>query len=162
MSKDTRGKELKKEICKQLNLKPKDLSVRIDKYSMGESFYIKVKKPVSLKAVKAIADKHEHIDRDTYSGEILSGGNTYVFVDYDNSLTTDDVPGLENALINAAKQFDLSTTKTMGDGFYHVADRAKNEFPNFTRSDVIKLSHAVFHWKQLEEIMRYANYNGMI
>ena len=59
------------------------VSVRSHYYSMGSSIYVTVKDPdIPLSAVEAIAEPHEHIDRCAYSGEILSGGNRYVSVDY--------------------------------------------------------------------------------
>ena len=39
-------------------------------------------KAVDKALVEKIAIQHEDIDYDQYTGEILSGGNTYVFVQY--------------------------------------------------------------------------------
>lgn len=62
----------------------KDVSVRTDNYSMGSSINIKIKNPnVSKTLVESIANEHESVRRCEYSGEILSGGNRYVFVEYD-------------------------------------------------------------------------------
>ncbi len=62
----------------------RDVSVRADYYSMGSAIRIRVKNPaVSIKAVEAIAEPSESIDRDQW-GEILNGGNRYVTVSYDS------------------------------------------------------------------------------
>jgi hypothetical protein len=61
----------------------KHVSVVTHEYAGGSSIRISIKDPaVPLSAVKAIADGHESVRYDHYSGEILSGGNRFVFVDY--------------------------------------------------------------------------------
>lgn len=53
-------------------------SVRIDRYSMGESIDVHwTNGPASIKVDELLA-KFASIDYDPYSGEILSGGNRYV------------------------------------------------------------------------------------
>lgn len=60
----------------------RDVSVKTDYYSMGSSIRITIKNPaVSSLLVETIANPHERIDRDGF-GEILSGGNRFVFVSY--------------------------------------------------------------------------------
>lgn len=61
----------------------RDVSVVSDSYSGGSSIHIKIKSPtVSKLAVEKIANGEEHVRYCEYSGEILSGGNRFVFVDY--------------------------------------------------------------------------------
>jgi hypothetical protein len=55
-------------------------SVRSKNYSGGSSIRVEWTDGPTTKAVAAIANQYESIDRDA-SGEILSGGNTYVFTD---------------------------------------------------------------------------------
>ncbi len=70
---------------KKLGITSRQVSVRTDYYSMGSAIRITVKDPaVSLHQVTEIAHPHEDIDRDSVTGEILSGGNTYVTVQYDH------------------------------------------------------------------------------
>lgn len=53
-------------------------SVRIDRFSMGESIDIRWLDGPATVLVDRIADKYSDIDRDPTTGEILSGGNRYV------------------------------------------------------------------------------------
>lgn len=41
---------------------------------------------IEMKEIESIAMKYESYSRDERTGEILSGGNTFVFVDYDYRL----------------------------------------------------------------------------
>lgn len=60
----------------------KHVSVRSDQYSSGSSIRVEIKDPgVPLSAVKATAEAQEHVRRDGF-GEILSGGNRFVSVEY--------------------------------------------------------------------------------
>lgn len=60
----------------------KAISVRSENYSMGSSIRVSIKRPgISLEIVEQIATAQQSIRRDQF-GEILSGGNRYVSVDY--------------------------------------------------------------------------------
>ena len=73
------GNELKKEI-REANpeLKHRDLSVKYNVYS----YRVQVKKFVPLSKIEEVAKKEESYQKCEASGEILQGGNTFVFVDY--------------------------------------------------------------------------------
>ncbi len=59
------------------------VSVRCDYYSMGSSIYVTVRQfGISAQAVKDAVEGFARIDRCQMTGEILSGGNTFVHVDY--------------------------------------------------------------------------------
>lgn len=97
---DTRSYEIKRLLKK--HYPNAQVKVRIDKYSMGESINVKTdafvigKKPdprgwgyvydVTDKDekirqnIKKLLSCYESVDRDQW-GEILSGGNTYLFID---------------------------------------------------------------------------------
>jgi len=84
------GNQLKKQIREAIpELKHKDLSVRLEHYT---AYQIDVKKVVPLSKVEAVANQYESIDRCEHSGEILSGGNTFVFVNYCRWNTSKDEP----------------------------------------------------------------------
>ncbi len=73
---------IRKELKSKHGWTSRDVSVRADYYSMGSSIRVVIKNAdVQKDAVKAIAEAHESIDRDAY-GDILSGGNRYVDVSY--------------------------------------------------------------------------------
>lgn len=58
--------------------------IRVQGCGYSNSVHIYVKDlAVSIDEVKRIAYQYESIDRDERTGEILEGGNTYVFVEYD-------------------------------------------------------------------------------
>jgi hypothetical protein len=68
----------------------RDVSVKTHNYSMGSSIRVSIINPaVSFDVVEDIANAHESIDRDQF-GDILSGGNRYVFVSY-NSIAEDAI-----------------------------------------------------------------------
>jgi hypothetical protein len=73
------AQEIRQEL-KKLNITNKQVSVRSDSSSIN----LKVKDlTVDIDALKNIGKKHESISYCEYSQEILSGGNTFVFVSYD-------------------------------------------------------------------------------
>lgn len=60
-----------------------EVSVRSSSGSTSSSVRVSIRKArVPLERVEKIADQFEKVDRDQATGEILCGGNTYVFVDY--------------------------------------------------------------------------------
>lgn len=74
------AQEIRKKL-KALNISNKQVSVRT---SRGGSVDIKVKDlTVDIDALNRIGKSHESISYCEYSQEILSGGNTFVFVSYD-------------------------------------------------------------------------------
>lgn len=83
-----RAAEIRKEL-KAKGWNTRQVSVRTHLYSMGSSIYVTIKNPaIPLNEVKAIANAHERIDRDQF-GDILSGGNRFVFVKYDNGIAVE-------------------------------------------------------------------------
>lgn len=77
------SKQIRQALKAKYGWTGQDVSVRTDNYSMGSSIRIKVKNPTVDKAiVEEIAKDHEHVYRCEMTGDILSGGNRFVFVDY--------------------------------------------------------------------------------
>ena len=75
------AKEIRSELKKELGLNSRNVSVRCPHYGC---IRVEVKNKDTQKhyeAIKAIAKKYEKVDRCESTGEILSGGNTYIFVD---------------------------------------------------------------------------------
>lgn len=76
---------IRKEL-KKLGVTNRQVSVRSRNSGYDEAIDVTIKDlKVNKAKVEAIANRYEYIRRCEYSGEILSGGNTYVFVrlDYD-------------------------------------------------------------------------------
>jgi hypothetical protein len=72
-----------RKTLKGLGYSARDVSVRTSKYSLGSSIRIEIKTARTPRAlVEAVAGKLERVSRCSMSGEILSGGNRFVFVDY--------------------------------------------------------------------------------
>lgn len=71
--------DIRATLKSRLGLTTRDVSVVV---TPSGSIRASIKNPdVRLSDVEAIANKHERIDRDGF-GEILCGGNTFVFVGY--------------------------------------------------------------------------------
>jgi hypothetical protein len=65
----------------------RDVSVRGEYYSLGSTIHVTIKNPhVPIGPVEDIANAHERIDRDQF-GEILGGGNRFVYVKYSSEAT---------------------------------------------------------------------------
>jgi len=100
-----RAKKIRKTLKREYGWNAKQVSVRISRYSMGQSINVTIKdQQVPGRIVKAVAQDQESIDRCPASGEILSGGNTFVFVDYDYDalldladLLADELAGIDEA-----------------------------------------------------------------
>jgi len=64
----------------------KEISVRSENFSMGSAVNVTIKSPwIAKKVVEEIAEGFSRIHRDE-SGEILSGSNCYVHVNYDSTM----------------------------------------------------------------------------
>lgn len=77
---------IRKELKKQLGVTSRQVSVRSRNAGYDEAIDVTIKDlKVNKKKIEEIAKRYEYITRCEYSGEILAGGNTYVFVrlDYD-------------------------------------------------------------------------------
>lgn len=97
-----------KKTLKEAGFDVKKIAVRHDKYSMGSSIRITVKDySQSADAIAEVASKFAEITRCDYSGEILSGGNRFVFADYDYKA---DASGHLPAIENEIAKWDFSNT----------------------------------------------------
>ncbi len=82
--------KVREALRKELGLTSRDVSVRCDNFSMGSAVRVRIKRiGIDFAKVREIAQREENIRRCEYSGEILSGGNRYVSVDFDHHV--DDV-----------------------------------------------------------------------
>jgi len=75
------AKDIRNALKNQLGLTSQDVSVR----SSRGAIRVEIKIPTAKGPIEEIARMAEHVDRCEFSGEILAGGNTFVFVDYSDS-----------------------------------------------------------------------------
>lgn len=97
------------------------ISVRGDNYSLGSSIRVTIKSDsIPMQVVRDIATGVEEIDRCEVTGEILSGGNRFVFVDYDADVLVDMTYSILQAL-EALEGMSEGTIDTIrGFDVYHL------------------------------------------
>ena len=72
-----------KQELKDTGYNVKDFSVSVKDCGYSTSVTVKIKNPeVNRKEVEKLLSHHEEYERDSRTNEILSGGNTYLFIDY--------------------------------------------------------------------------------
>ena len=81
LSTSDKAKLIREEIKKELNLNSKKVSVKT-RYSIDVGIK-SIEAWVKFEEIEKIAKKYMSYERDERTGEILSGGNTFVFVDLD-------------------------------------------------------------------------------
>lgn len=119
------GNAIRKKI-KALGYTSRDVSVRVSDAGYETAVHIYIKNmAVNEQAVKGVAKSFEYIDRDERSYEILSGGNTFVFVEYDYDTRKEAVNKyLEAAeeIMQKYKELTINNIAQRGDKvlkFYH-------------------------------------------
>ena len=109
MARNTKGQELKKEIVKTLGISPKKISVRYDgAYRIALKCW-----DIPKEEVQKVAQSKEKISRCEATGDILSGGNTFVFVEYDYRL--DPPANAKEIIIKAIKSFNFDSMNSKND-----------------------------------------------
>ena len=115
-----KSRELKKE------LKNKFKGVKFSVRSGSSSITVRWTDFPTVEAVQEIANKYESVRYDEYTGEILCGGNTFVFTE--NSWSDDMKEAIKENIIN---RFGLSFyneyVKNSYDGFRYEKEEAYNE-----------------------------------
>lgn len=77
----TTAKKIRKEL--KTKFPGQKFSVRSDNYSLGSSVNVQWTNGVSLDSVEAVLKKYEDVDYCQVTGEILGGGNRFVFAHRD-------------------------------------------------------------------------------
>lgn len=78
--------QLMKAKLKEAGIDTKHISIREGGGAYSTSYNVKIKSPyIDADEVKKIVNEYESYERDERTGEILEGGNTYVFATYDDS-----------------------------------------------------------------------------
>ncbi len=99
---------IRKALKDQFGWNRNHISVTADNYSMGSSVDVKIKHPmVDPEKVKEIAKKEENVRKCEHTGEILSGGNTYISVESDGKTIHKHLTGLPeySAIVDKAVAF---------------------------------------------------------
>lgn len=72
-----------KAALKKASIDTRFISIRHKWCGYSESYRVEIKtEAIDREKVRRICNNFESIDRDERTGEILAGGNTYVWVDY--------------------------------------------------------------------------------
>lgn len=83
MNRELSGNEIKR-ILRKAGIETKHISVRHKWCGYSESYWVKIMSlDVDKKKVERICRGLESYEVDERTQEILQGGNTYIFVDYD-------------------------------------------------------------------------------
>lgn len=101
-----RSKAIRERIKNELGYTSKQVSVRSSNCGYSDETRITVKDlSCDFEAIEKIAKSFEKVDYDQYNGEILSGGNTYIFVAYDwdvlHQAEEKEIENAEKAIIEA-------------------------------------------------------------
>lgn len=72
-----------KEALKKAGIDTRFISIRHKWCGYSESYHVEIlSADIDREKVRRICNNFEEIDRDERTGEILAGGNTYIWVDY--------------------------------------------------------------------------------
>jgi len=74
--------QIRQDIKSELGYNSRQVSVRENPGGLSTSITVRLKQPgLDFDQIEKITERHVHVDRCERSGEILGGGNTYVFVE---------------------------------------------------------------------------------
>lgn len=119
--------ELKK--CGYSNRK---VSVKHEYGGYSASIRVTVKDlAINLAGIRKIARIYEDIDYDERTGEILEGGNTYVFVDYDYTILANATDEKEEEATKLIEEMD----NLQPNEFYKVLDESEFYIANLCKGD---------------------------
>lgn len=117
------AKFIRKLLTQELGLSSRDVSVKVSYGGTSSSVRVSIKTMEALvlkKDIEEIAKEKESYDTDEYSGEILGGGNTFIFTEIDwkfqDSLVTkiqDEVKKEAKGDLKAGDQVTIFKTFTV-------------------------------------------------
>lgn len=128
---------IKKEL-KEAGYNTKDFSVSVKDCGYSTSIKVKVKNPyVNRKEVESLLRHHEAYEQDNRTYEVLQGGNTYLFVEYEYGIfeaVAQDWAATASELMKSTEEITR-----IFDGLYllnmsgHLEIRQRNAKDNVTR-----------------------------
>lgn len=107
---------------KTLGYGARDVSVRSDHNSIDITIR---RNGLKVKAIRNIANSAEKIDRCAYSGEILSGGNTYVFIRFSDDVTDAMTKLVKKLADDAGLQSKGWARFTVGEHEYEISSESQ-------------------------------------
>ena len=109
-----------REELKKAGFNSRKVSVRKEYSGCSSLIEVKVKTLVSLDEIEKIVKKYETISRDEYTGEVLSGGNTFIKVSYDPEFVK-TIEGWDEIIKEAEEKAKENAIKN-GGSFGYVGD----------------------------------------
>jgi hypothetical protein len=148
-----KGNVIKKELVEHfIGSKASDFSVS---HERGGSLYVRVKAIIPLHQVEEYMSKYERVHRCEFTGDILAGGNQFVFVRYDRDLVIPD--WLETKLIVNLKYVGEPNLKDAIDirgKLNFAAHMLKQSLTDWEEDDIISLIRSVSN-KQLPGLWKH-------
>lgn len=141
---------IRKELKAKHDLNSKDVSVRVKGSSLSDAInvYIKSERALHLfKEIEIIAEQLESYTTDEKTGEILSGGNTFVFVEIDYDFKKEYIESKREeiqALLEVAKKNEMNDTfEYKGIRFYYLTGDKQIQLLNKTMPHYYEESYII-------------------
>lgn len=118
MNTTEKSKVIRETIKKELGLNSRHVAVKTDNYSMGSSINLNIKSMEAyenMDRIKEIAEGQEKIRRCEYSMEILSGGNTFVFVRVEENVKREVASKYKDEIVELMDRTRELSDKTTGE-----------------------------------------------
>lgn len=115
------SKEIKKSIV-NLGYKASEISVRQQNGGYSEAFYITLKSPyIDINKVNRTVAKYQCYEIEERTGEILAGGNTFIFVRYEDNIFNEVIQKyLTNANELISKFNEATSVVRLNDNFITI------------------------------------------
>ena len=120
-----------KAILKQNGIKRNEVSVRVSDCGYSTAIHIIVKVPtISCRMIRKLLIHYEDINRDEFNGEILQGGNIYLWLDYaDGIFDSEEV--INKYFVLAQNTIDsitdIDSFIKIADGLFYYEDKQTGE-----------------------------------
>lgn len=124
---------------------PRDISVRVRECGYSTSASVTIKNPeIRRESVERLLSKFESIDRDYATGEILAGGNCYLFTDYADGIF--DVPAQEMATTAAGILRETRECIRILTAFTSATSTDARSFASRTAAEAFRVRSAAFRF----------------
>ena len=147
-------------VLKEHCMKRTDISVRVAG-GYSTAVYITIKNPkISRREVEKIVAGFEDVERDSRTGEILGGANTYIFVEYAAGVFDEAMKAWLVTAENAMKEKDevvrifngLYLTRDYELHTWIVRQQDKNDFCNMRANDTADVAKLIYKFAEFGSI----------